>query len=167
MFERTGSEANPAGRLPVTWPASLDDVRQVYTSVFLRKSIPSFVVSIDALLHSFPSQIPDITNFTMENRTYRYYQGAPLLPFGFGLSYSRFRYSALEVAPQAVAPGANVTVTVTVTNLGPYDGEEVSTEPSGGSGYPGTRPLVRLWKHQGQDSNPKFFSLKWAQISAA
>ena len=61
----------------------------------------------------------------MEGRTYRYYKGEPLYPFGYGLSYSKFYYDALSVSPQSISPGSNVTVTFSVRNLGPYDADEV------------------------------------------
>ena len=66
---------SPAGRLPNTWPASLDQVwilRSSSSSSSLPPSLP-------------PSQVPDITDYTMVNRTYRYFQGDPLFPFGYGL----------------------------------------------------------------------------------
>ena len=72
-------------------------------------------------------QAPDITNYTMEGRTYRYWNwSSPLFPFGYGLSYSRFMYSDLSVTPSVVKAGSDVTVSVTVKNMGPYDGDEVT-----------------------------------------
>ena len=61
----------------------------------------------------------------MVNRTYRYYEGDVIFPFGFGLSYSSYNYSDLQVTPTSVSPNSNISVTVTVTNVGPHDGEEV------------------------------------------
>jgi beta-glucosidase len=88
---------SPAGRSPYTWPLNL-------------------------------TQIPEMTNYSMEGRTYRYFAGpgAPLYPFGYGLSYSSFKYSDLVISPLAVKEGDNVSVSVNIYNLGPYDSDEVT-----------------------------------------
>ncbi|XP_068773671.1 uncharacterized protein [Struthio camelus] len=87
--------ANPAGRLPATWPAGMQ-------------------------------QVPPMENYTMEGRTYRYYgQEAPLYPFGYGLSYTTFRYQDLVLSPTALPACANLSVSVVVENTGQRDGEEV------------------------------------------
>ena len=62
----------------------------------------------------------------MEGRTYRYYEGEPLYPFGYGLSYSAFKYTNLQVTPTSLVAGNNVSVKVTVQNVGLYDADEVS-----------------------------------------
>ena len=62
----------------------------------------------------------------MKGRTYRYFEGDPLFPFGYGLSYSQFTYRYLNVRPQIVTFTNNVIVDVYVVNNGPFDGEEVS-----------------------------------------
>ncbi|CAH1784544.1 unnamed protein product [Owenia fusiformis] len=66
-----------------------------------------------------------ITNYTMVNRTYRYIQGDPTLPYGYGLSYSSFNYTSLTITPAVVKAGNNVTVVVGVRNIGKIDGDEV------------------------------------------
>ena len=81
---------NPAGRLPVTFYASTD-------------------------------QLPDFNDYAMEGRTYRYFRGEPLYPFGYGLSYTSFRYGKAKVKGKPAA----MTLTVPVTNTGARDGEEV------------------------------------------
>jgi beta-glucosidase len=83
---------NPAGRLPVTFYKSVD-------------------------------QLPPFTDYSMQGRTYRYFKGEPLYPFGYGLSYTRFAYSNLRV--KSVKIGEPVKVTVDVTNVGERDGDEV------------------------------------------
>jgi beta-glucosidase len=60
----------------------------------------------------------------MRGRTYRYFAGEPLYPFGYGLSYTTFAYSNLRL-PASVRSGENVAVTVDVRNTGRRDGEEV------------------------------------------
>jgi beta-glucosidase len=60
----------------------------------------------------------------MHNRTYRYFRGKPLYPFGYGLSYTHFTYSGLKVAESA-HKGAPVSVSVVLTNTGKVDGDEV------------------------------------------
>lgn len=84
---------NPAGRLPVTYYKSVD-------------------------------QLPPFEEYDMKERTYRYFTGEPLYPFGFGLSYTNFAYSELKVPP-SVAAGQPVKVSVKVTNTGQREGEEV------------------------------------------
>jgi hypothetical protein len=73
-------------------------------------------------------QVLPITNYTMVNRTYRYFPGEPLFPFGYGLSYTDFTYVALAVKYKTVGPGQNQTVKLEVRNdRGVHDGEEVSS----------------------------------------
>ena len=84
---------NPAGRLPVTWYKSVED-------------------------------LPSFDNYDMEGRTYRYFTKEPLYPFGFGLSYTSFEYSELEI-PSKIITGEPLRVNVTVKNSGPLDGDEV------------------------------------------
>lgn len=71
------------------------------------------------------SDLPSFTDYTMNNRTYRYFKGKPLFAFGYGLSYSNFEYSQLRV-PAVVTKNKKLTVTVKVTNNSNKDGEEVS-----------------------------------------
>ena len=85
---------NPAGRLPVTFYKSVD-------------------------------QLPPFDDYNMQGRTYRYFKGEPLYPFGFGLSYSRFSYSNLKFSSKSVKAGEPVKVTVDVKNVGDRDGDEV------------------------------------------
>ena len=84
---------NPAGRLPITYYSSLDE-------------------------------LPDFENYDMRERTYRYYHGDPLFPFGYGLSYSNFSYSQLN-APSSIQAGATVELSVTVHNTSERAGDEV------------------------------------------
>ena len=62
----------------------------------------------------------------MDNNTYRYSTHIPLYPFGYGLSYSRFRYYDLDILTPAIKVGETVKVSAVVENLGPYDADEVS-----------------------------------------
>ena len=71
------------------------------------------------------SQLPHFEDYGMAGRTYRYFNGKPLYPFGYGLSYSTFQYSDLSVPTQAVAAGQPVAADVTVTNTSKVAGDEV------------------------------------------
>jgi len=84
---------SPAGRLPLTFYRSLD-------------------------------QLPPFDDYAMKGRTYRYFTGEPLYPFGHGLSYARFEYAKL-VVPKRVAVGAPVGVSVEVRNSGAVPADEV------------------------------------------
>ncbi len=90
-------DANPGGRLPVTFYRSVMD-------------LPPF---------------EDYRMNHMQGRTYRYFTGQPLFPFGFGLSYTTFAYSNLEIHPESVEAGKPVAVSVQVKNTGQLRGEEV------------------------------------------
>jgi beta-glucosidase len=70
-------------------------------------------------------QLPNFEDYGMANRTYRYFNGKPLYPFGYGLSYTKFSYSDLTVGAQSVAAGQPVGADVTVTNTGKIAGDEV------------------------------------------
>ena len=71
------------------------------------------------------SELPNFEDYGMANRTYRYFTGKPLYPFGYGLSYSKFSYSGLTVPAETVAAGQPVAVDVTVTNISAVAGDEV------------------------------------------
>ena len=85
---------NPAGRLPITFYRSLD-------------------------------QVPPFEQYAMEGRTYRFMADEPLYPFGYGLSYTHFRYADLEITPNVVRPGQAVRVSARVENVGERAGDEV------------------------------------------
>jgi beta-glucosidase len=68
------------------------------------------------------ADLPDFKDYRMAGRTYRYFAGTPLYPFGHGLSFTSFRYANLRVTPSA---GEALTVAVDVTNTGSRDGDEV------------------------------------------
>lgn len=71
-------------------------------------------------------QLPPFDDYSMNGRTYRYMSEEPLYPFGFGLSYTAFEYSDLQLDKQTVAPGDALQVGVTLTNCGPTDAAEVA-----------------------------------------
>jgi beta-glucosidase len=70
------------------------------------------------------NELPPFANYSMEGRTYRYFRGEPLFPFGPGLSPTRFEYRNLRV-PMKVNAGDEAQISVTVKNGGNMDGEEV------------------------------------------
>ncbi len=69
------------------------------------------------------ADLPDFEDYSMENRTYRYFKGDVRYPFGYGLSYTTFDYSNINV-PTIIKSGDSVTVTAEVTNSGKVAGDE-------------------------------------------
>ncbi|WP_431210039.1 glycoside hydrolase family 3 C-terminal domain-containing protein [Puia sp. P3] len=67
------------------------------------------------------ADLPDFNDYSMNNRTYRYFRGAPLYPFGYGLSYTSFKYDHLSIK----RTDNTITASADITNSGPMDGEEV------------------------------------------
>jgi beta-glucosidase len=84
---------NPAGRLPVTFYKSVND-------------------------------LPAFDDYKMDGRTYRYFRGAPLYPFGYGLSYTKFAYENLKFKNK-IAAGEDLEISATVKNTGKIAGDEV------------------------------------------
>jgi beta-glucosidase len=71
------------------------------------------------------SDLPAFEDYSMSNRTYRYFKGEALYPFGFGLSYSKFNYSGLRASKKMVGKNESVMIEVTVTNAGNIKADEV------------------------------------------
>ena len=71
-------------------------------------------------------QLPPFEDYSMKGRTYRYFTGTPLYPFGYGLSYTKFSYSNLTVPTSVVEAGQPEVVEATVTNTGTRAGDEVA-----------------------------------------
>jgi beta-glucosidase len=94
VAEALFGDINPAGRLPVTFYRSTDD-------------------------------LPAFDDYSMSNRTYRYFTGNPLFAFGHGLSYTKFAYSGAKLDHSKVSAKDSITVTVKVKNIGDLDGDEV------------------------------------------
>jgi len=71
-------------------------------------------------------ELPPFEDYSMANRTYRYFAGKPLYPFGHGLSYTRFSYGGLKLSTMQVKAGDNLAVDVEVKNSGKLAGDEVA-----------------------------------------
>ena len=71
-------------------------------------------------------QLPPMMDYDIRHgRTYMYFKGAPLYPFGFGLSYTTFAYSALHPSETTLSGDGSIDVRVDVKNTGPRKGDEV------------------------------------------
>ncbi len=105
---------NPAGRLVETWPSSLE-------------------------------QLPPMMDYDIRHgRTYMYSRETPLYPFGFGLSYTTFKYSNLRISSPKLAKDGTLTVSVTVRNSGGRAGEEVVQLYVRKTGIGESQPLKEL-----------------------
>jgi beta-glucosidase len=72
------------------------------------------------------ADLPELTNYSMSNRTYRYFKGQPLFAFGHGLSYTRFDFSHGKLNTKTIPANATVKISFTVKNSGNRDGDEVA-----------------------------------------
>ncbi len=70
-------------------------------------------------------ELPAFTDYSMKNRTYRYFKGAVLYPFGYGLSYAKFHYSEPKLSASSLAAGETLTATVEVKNESGREADEV------------------------------------------
>lgn len=89
------------------------------------------------------SDLPGFKDYGMAGRTYRYFSGQPLYGFGYGLSYTTFKYDGL-VLPASLSKNKNVVVTVKVSNTGKTDGEEVVQLYVSGKAAKGQAPIRSL-----------------------
>ena len=128
IAETLSGKNNPAGRLPVTFYASTD-------------------------------QLPPFEDYSMQNRTYRYFKGKPLYGFGYGLSYTHFAYSGLKLSGTNVKAGDPIKAQVTVRNDGEVAGEEVAElylAAAGGNGNPALRGMARVHLGPGESQAVSF-----------
>ncbi len=70
------------------------------------------------------NDLPDFLDYSMENRTYRYFKGTPLYAFGYGMSYTTFECGKAKMSKSSMKADGKVTITVPVTNTGSREGEE-------------------------------------------
>jgi len=69
--------------------------------------------------------LPAFTDYSLKGRTYRYFAGTPLWGFGYGLSYTTFKYSPIKLSAEELKAGDPIKATVTVTSTGTVGGDEV------------------------------------------
>jgi len=122
------------GGSPIAFPEDLADAvifawysgesgGQAVADIIFGDIVPSGKLPI-----TFPastSQLPPYKDYSMKGRTYRYMTEKPQYPFGFGLSYTSFRFDSISLSSSAVSAGGEIKATVTVTNTGKYDADEV------------------------------------------
>jgi beta-glucosidase len=90
------------------------------------------------------SQLPSFESYAMKGRTYRYFKGRPMYPFGFGLSYSEFKYTKLKLSNRKLKTGGRMTVTVSVKNTGKMAAGEVVQLYISAPGAGVTSPIRQL-----------------------
>lgn len=100
-------DVNPSGKLPATFPQNVGQIPLYYSSKNTGRPLAD-----GAWFEKFRSNYLDVTN-------------EPLYPFGYGLSYTTYTYSNIQLDKTNMKADEKITATVTVTNSGNYDGEEV------------------------------------------
>ena len=118
------------------------------------------------------ADLPSFDDYSMKNRTYRYFAGTPLYGFGFGLSYTRFEYSNMKLSKAKISAGEALRAEVTVRNTGQMSGDEVAelylVPPANGNG--GLSPKRQLEGYQrvslrAGESRLLFFDLTPRELS--
>jgi beta-glucosidase len=102
-------EANPSGRLPVTFYRSAED-------------------------------LPPFDDYSMQGRTYKFFKGEPLFPFGYGLSYTTFEYMSLSSLNATSTAGEEIRANLDIKNTGSHAGEEVVLVYASRAGEPVEKP---------------------------
>lgn len=97
---------NPSGKLTATWPRSVGQIPIYYSLKNTGRPTPT-------------------KEFTKFKSNYLDSPNEPLLPFGYGLSYTTFKYTDAKASSDKLSPEGKITISTTVTNTGDYDGEEV------------------------------------------
>ena len=122
------------GGSPIAYPEDLVDAAifawypgeqggKAVADIIFGDTVPSGKLPI-----TFPAsteQLPPYENYSMKGRTYRYMTEKPLYPFGFGLSYTTFRFDSINLSATSISAGGCVKAKVTVSNTGKRDAEEV------------------------------------------
>ena len=99
----------------------------------------------DCTWYKSVDQLPPFHNYDiMKGRTYMYFEGQPLYPFGYGLSYTRFKYSDLEISKATLAAGESIVISAVITNTGLYTGAEVMQLYVQAPASPVKRPIKQL-----------------------
>ena len=106
-------------------------------------------------------QLPPFEDYAMKGRTYRYFEGKPLYPFGYGLSYSKFTYSNLKLSTTKLSAGDPLTVEADVKNASNREGDEVvelylSFPKSPSSPIHALRGMTRLHLGSGETQHVQF-----------
>ena len=100
-------------------------------------------------------QLPAFHNYDiMKGRTYMYFEGQPLYPFGYGLSYTRFKYSDLSISKATLGAGESIVVSAIITNTGLYAGAEVPQLYVQAPASPVKRPIKQLVGFQRLELKP-------------
>jgi beta-glucosidase len=124
-------DANPAGRLPVTF-------------------------------YSESEVLPPFDDYSMDGRTYRYFAGTPLYPFGHGLSYTDFEYSGLKLDRTRAGADDELRVALKVKNTGQLGGDEVvqlylrPTHPERPRALKELRGVARVTLQRGETTSVSF-----------
>eukprot|EP01138_Halocafeteria_seosinensis_P000230 gb/GECG01000236.1/.p1 GENE.gb/GECG01000236.1/~~gb/GECG01000236.1/.p1 ORF type:complete len:866 (+),score=69.64 gb/GECG01000236.1/:1-2598(+) len=130
------------GPVDVTWAQNIDNVHAIVQGFYPAQSTGDAVSDIlfgntDAggrLPVTWPtnmSQVLPMSNYSMSGRTYRYWfddssQSSPLYPFGYGLSFTEWKYLSLDISKSQVSPCEQITGSITFINAGSFKGDEVA-----------------------------------------
>ncbi|MBQ2345347.1 MAG: glycoside hydrolase family 3 C-terminal domain-containing protein, partial [Prevotella sp.] len=117
-----GSIENQYDALVQAWYAGQGGAKAL-ADVLLGKYNPSGKLPVT--FYTSNDDLPDFLDYSMENRTYRYFKGNALYPFGFGLSYTNFTYGKGKLSKSSMKVDGQVTLTVPVTNSGQREGAEI------------------------------------------
>ncbi|MDR2965693.1 MAG: glycoside hydrolase family 3 C-terminal domain-containing protein, partial [Treponema sp.] len=141
------------GGSPISFPEELADAvifawypgesgGKAVADIIFGDTVPSGKLPI-----TFPAsteQLPPYEDYSMKGRTYRYMTEKPLYPFGFGLSYTIFKFDSIKLSADTVSAGDKIKAAVTVSNTGKIDADEVVQLYISKDGRSGDDPIASL-----------------------
>lgn len=116
------AEENAAAVIDAFYPGA--EGGKAIASLIFGEYSPS--AKLPVTFYKLTEDLPDFRDYSMSGRTYRYFKGKPLYPFGYGLSYTAFEYSDIKLSKEKLTPGESLTLSAVVKNTGEMESKVIT-----------------------------------------